>query len=124
VSGEDFWSGYRLNQLGAECERISQEHGFSTEVELGDVGKFCEKLLLIVSEVSEALEEFRDGRSLTDVYYNAANPDKPEGIPIELADALIRILSFCDANRIDIDAAVSLKMAYNKSRPHKHGRLF
>lgn len=46
---------------------------------------------------------------------------KPEGIPIELADAIIRILDYCGYAGIDIDAAISQKHEYNKSRPYRHG---
>ena len=40
---------------------------------------------------------------MTEVYQEAG---KPEGVPIELADAIIRILDYCGYARIDIDAAV------------------
>jgi NTP pyrophosphatase (non-canonical NTP hydrolase) len=47
---------------------------------------------------------------------------KPEGVPSEMADILIRVLDACCAWDIDIDAAVAEKMAYNEGRPHLHGR--
>jgi hypothetical protein len=47
---------------------------------------------------------------------------KPEGVPSEMADLLIRVLDACCAWDIDIDAAVAEKMAYNEGRPHLHGR--
>jgi len=80
---------------------------------------FCEKMLLIVSEISEALEEFRDGRGLNEIYFKDR---KPEGIPIEIADAVIRIFDFCEANGIDLESALSMKMTYNDTRPYMHGK--
>lgn len=53
---------------------------------------YGELISLIHSELSEALEEWRNNKPLKEVYYNASNPQKPEGFPIELADAAIRIL--------------------------------
>ncbi len=46
---------------------------------------------------------------------------KPEGIPSELADVVIRVAHFCGANGIDLAAAVREKVAFNKTRPFKHG---
>jgi hypothetical protein len=46
---------------------------------------------------------------------------KPEGIPSELADVIIRVAHYCGANGIDLAEAVREKTAYNKTRPFKHG---
>jgi len=46
---------------------------------------------------------------------------KPEGIPIELADVVIRIFDLCGYYNIDLEHAIEEKMTYNKTRPHKHG---
>jgi NTP pyrophosphatase (non-canonical NTP hydrolase) len=82
---------------------------------------FMEKMMLIVSEISEAVEEFRDGKPLDQIFYGPGNPPKPLGIPIEIADAIIRILDWCEANNIDIEEALLQKMEYNESRPYRHG---
>lgn len=96
-------------------------------------------IALMHSELSEALEEYRDGRGLNEIYFTcrrttAACPNnitlcdckkcqfnKPEGIPIELADVCIRIFDFCGAYNIDLERAIKLKMAFNKTRPYRHG---
>lgn len=65
------------------------------------------------------LEEYRKGRQATEVY--PGNNEKPEGIPIELADAIIRILDYCGYAGIDIEAAILQKHEYNKTRPYRHG---
>ena len=49
---------------------------------------------------------------------------KPEGVSIELADAVIRIADLCGQMGIDLETAIILKMDYNKSRPFKHGKQF
>ena len=70
------------------------------------------------SEISEAWEEYRNGHPMNEVYFNG---DKPEGVPVELADCIIRILDTCEKYKIDIQEAIKIKMEYNESRPYKHG---
>lgn len=41
----------------------------------------------------------------------------------ELADIIIRVLDTAGARGISIGRAVLLKMAYNATRPHMHGKL-
>lgn len=96
-------------------------------------------MALIHSEVSEVLEEHREGHEPAYVYQNKHNrregffltPDanadcidpnaKPLGIPIELADIIIKILDYCGKEDIDIQRAVAWKLRYNLGRDHKHG---
>lgn len=78
------------------------------------------KLMLMVGEVNEGHDEIRNGKGVREVYYNP-NKDKPEGLPTELADAVIRIADFCESEGIDLEAAIQLKLAYNRSRGFKHG---
>ncbi len=54
-----------------------------------------EKMVLIASEVAEAFEEYRKPNiGITEVYFKN---DKPEGFPIEMADAFIRVLDLIGA---------------------------
>lgn len=94
----------------------AKEHGWhDTERSIGDL------ICLMHSELSEALEEHRNGKLPDEVYYNAEKTDKPEGIPVELADCVIRIFDFCGLHEIDLESAIELKMEYNKTRPYRHG---
>jgi NTP pyrophosphatase (non-canonical NTP hydrolase) len=97
-----------LNEWAARIYDNSVKHGFYDEPRTFD--RAC---MLIASEVHEAHEEFRDGRGLNEIYYNKENPDKPEGVPIELADAIIRLLDTCHDIGIDVESVVALKHKYN-----------
>ena len=83
---------------------------------------FAEDCALFHAEISKALEEYRQGIPLTSVYYGHELPSKkPEGVPIELADVIIRIADVCKTHGIDLEAAIKAKIEYNKTRPHLHG---
>jgi NTP pyrophosphatase (non-canonical NTP hydrolase) len=76
-----------------------------------------EKLMLVVSELAEALEEHRNGEELE---YEGKH-GKPEGLAVELADAVIRIEDLCGALGIDLDAVIERKIAYNATRSYRRG---
>ncbi len=109
-----------FKETAKEICRDAEERGFTAKVPEDDPAFFSEKLLLIISEISEAFEEWRSNHGLTEIYYDPQGL-KPEGVPIELADAVIRILHFCEANGINLERAIRLKMDYNKTRPFRHG---
>ena len=78
-----------------------------------------ELLMLVVSEVSEAFEEVRKGKSMTETYYSENG--KMEGVPSELADVVIRIMDMCEHYGIDLEKVIKEKHEYNKTRHYKHG---
>ncbi len=104
---------------------------------------FGDQIALQHSELSEVLEEMRKGIEFTEIYgirkydggpdgggdsreyvkYEEGKPFhlKPEGIAVEYADLLIRVFDTCGKYNIPLEEALKLKMAYNKTRPHRHG---
>jgi NTP pyrophosphatase (non-canonical NTP hydrolase) len=75
------------------------------------------RLFLIQCEVSEGGEAVRDG--MTELHIG--RDGKPEGLPAELADTVIRIMDTCEALGIDLEAAIRAKHRYNQGRSHRHG---
>lgn len=109
-----------IKTLVAKAHENAVKHGF-WEPPL----PFGTAIALIHSELSEALEEERNGNP--DIWFacnESDNSRKPEGVAVELADAVIRIADLCGHLGIDLEEVIEIKMAYNEGRPYKHGKKF
>ena len=105
-----------LNELAQKAHDMAVEKGWYDSDR-----SFPELIALCHSELSEALEAYRKP-VVTGIGSFWHTPDgKPEGVPIELADLLIRVFDLCGFYGIDIDRALRLKMEYNTGRPYRHG---
>ena len=102
-----------INLLCKKAHENAVAHGWWEEER-----SFGEQIALMHSELSEALEDFRDNRVPDEIYYDG---NKPNGIPVELADCVIRIFDTCGRYNINLQEAIIKKMAYNEQRPYKHG---
>ena len=94
--------------------KVAKEHGW-WEGEIND----GEKIALIHSELSEALEALRRG--------NSSDSHIPEfsGLEAELADAVIRIMDYALYHNLHLAEAIQAKREYNSHREFKHGgKLF
>jgi NTP pyrophosphatase (non-canonical NTP hydrolase) len=124
--------------VAAEAHEISAKHGWwrNADGTAHGIDKIPEKLALVHSEISEALEEYRSGIDVRRIYYThrwdagsdrpvyADDTDpkiKPDGFGVELADAIIRIADLATYYGIDLERAIRLKLAHNRTRPMRHG---
>ena len=128
-----------LNEASQVIHQNAVSKGFydnDREVNIG------EKLMLIVSEVSEALEADRKGeRADTTVYDQLLDEgytwkDSPlsfnhmfeQGIKNtfedELADVIIRVLDLVGYLGIDIEKHINAKHQYNSGRERLHGKKY
>jgi NTP pyrophosphatase (non-canonical NTP hydrolase) len=91
-----------------------------------------EMLMLIVSELSEALEAHRKGIFAKSDMYDWCYEEEyfPEWFKSEvkdtfedeIADTFIRLFDLCEYLNIDIEKHIEAKIEYNKTRGHKHGK--
>ncbi len=98
--------------------------GLYNENGVPNVEFILSKLALIHSEVSEAVEEVREGRIETWHSTDKKGILKPEGMGAELADVIIRTLNLASMYKIDLQYEVEHKMEYNLTRDFQHsGKL-
>lgn len=102
-----------INLLVQQCFGASEKAGWWTDLQTGlstrDANNVPEKLMLTVSELSEAMEGHRT---------NKADTHLPEFkmIEVELADAIIRICGLAGAKGYRLSEALAAKMVYNAER--------
>jgi len=99
-----------IRRIQKLCFEIASEKGWHEKE-----NPFGQIISNIHSEISEAWEWYRCG--------NAQSNHIPQfsGIEEEFADVIIRILDTAEEMQLDVLGAMSAKMEYNKTRPHRHG---
>lgn len=92
-----------MNQLAKDIVAWRKEKGFKTNWR-----NMPEKLMLVVTELSEAMEAYRH--------------EDRENFEEEIADTFIRLLDISGSVGINVEEQISKKMAVNKKRPFRHGK--
>lgn len=126
----------KLNEAVKYAYEIAEEKGWHDQPR-----SELEVHALIHSEVAEATEAIREGKNIAHQlkkeereagFYDFVLHDiedfepveglKPEGHPIELVDAVIRIFDWFGEKGIDFEKLFKAKCEYNKTRPYRHGK--
>ena len=130
-------SELKLNNLSKQIYEDNKLRGF--DVSKDNIGQ---TLMLIVSELSEALEADRKGRYVEPRHIKTFESDHNEKwerephdafsfetnikdkFEDEIADAFIRLFDLCGGLGIDIEKHIELKLRYNATRGYKHGKRY
>lgn len=127
-----------INELTIDIFTANKARGFWENENIG------EKLALVHSEISEALEADRAGlwlaynQNVADFYRNAKKTFKENPalykvsfeasvkncFEDEIADSIIRLFDMCGRFNIDIEKHIELKLMYNSLRESKHGKKY
>ena len=127
-----------MEQIIKQAHLMAKEKGFwETERNVPEM------LMLIVSEVAEALEALRkdhfcDKKIASDLHFDVKNAfemvkepwkkgfeeNVKSSFEDELADVAIRLFDLCGGLDIDLEKHIQIKMKYNSLREHKHGKKF
>jgi NTP pyrophosphatase (non-canonical NTP hydrolase) len=128
-----------LNEAAKKIYEANKEKGFWDKER-----NFGELLMLVVSELGEAIEAHRKGRNayidgVEINMYEADGLSEKESTQAfvlefktyvkdswadEIADAIIRLLDMAGGLGIDIERHINMKLAYNKTREKLHGKAY
>lgn len=118
---KEVFTSISIAELQERCNQTANDKGWWYEDDATPERTFGDMIALMHSELSECLEEFRNGHAVNEIYHALDDITKPEGIPVELADVIIRIVDFAEQYDIPLEAALILKMDYNDTRARRHG---
>ncbi len=126
-----------INDTAQKVHLNAKAHGFFDEPK-----NLGEMLCLIHSEVSEALEADRKDHYATHMvniddsfiehmntadilfYRQEFETCVKHTFEDELADIVIRVMDLAAFKGVDLEYHIKMKMLYNESNPHKHGKKY
>jgi len=125
-----------LNELSIEIADDNVRKGFTSS---NSYRSITTNIMLIVTELSEAVEQLRTGEKLSkrdefeeyvsshqsaEGYMKGFEMYIKDSFEDEIADSFIRLFDLAGKLSIDIAFHIHRKLEYNKLRPNKHNKRF
>lgn len=118
-----------MNALASSIFEINKEKGFwDKERNIGEM------LMLVTSELGEAMEAHRKGKFANWEYFEKDKTNISENSAFqnhikdsfedEIADAVIRLLDMSAGLGINLEKQIEAKINYNKTREKLHGKKY
>lgn len=118
-----------------QLQALASKHGDPKLMKALDQTFDAQRIALIQSEASEALEANRKDKKVTTSAYAGYWSEFDDKVFIEefeneikdteedeIADTMIRLLDYAGFKGIDLDFHIEAKLKYNRTRPYKHGK--
>lgn len=121
----------QIRELQKEIHKNAVSKGFYEKPH-----NFGNDLMLVVSELGEAIEAHRQNDWCDMEAYNELMVNETysfetcfkreikDTVNDEIADAVIRLMDMCEFYGIDLERHIELKMEYNKIRPRLHDKKY
>ena len=123
-----------IKEISKEIHETNVKNGFwEGERNTGEL------LMLVTSELAEALEADRkgykceltkagkmnfSGQDNVEVFQALFRGNIKDTFEDEIADAVIRLFDLAEGRGIDLEWHIAAKLRYNKTRPYKHGKAY
>lgn len=121
------YEAMNIKETMVEIHQNNVSKGFWEDKETKNVG---EVLMLINTELCEALEAHRKGKFTHDLFKGSSHTiiafeeNIKDTFEDEIADTVIRLFDLAEGFGIDLEWHIRSKMNYNKTRPYKHGKKY
>lgn len=110
----DHTTAFRIDDLARRIHEDNVAKGFYDALQVN----VSEKLMLVITELAEICEAQRHSNPASEKIPDFSASEE------EAADVIIRMLDLCANQKWRVGAAIFAKLAYNRTRQHKHGKLF
>jgi len=101
----------KINEIVIEATENAKRHDWGNMTMLEHLALFCE-------EIGEACDCVRKD----DLKLRYAESGKPEGLPSEIADIVIRASYMAGVFGLPLNQAIEEKLKYNRKRPKNHDK--
>jgi NTP pyrophosphatase (non-canonical NTP hydrolase) len=111
-----------IDRVAARMYQVSADHGFHDGEVKGFQAAIVERIAIFIANLHGECSELWEAARKDALYETCDKGINLTNAEEELADIVIRAMDTAHTLGIKIGDAIAKKTAYNKLRPHKHGK--